>query len=97
MPPRSGRRGDRAQYDAPEPSLCQRAGRELAPQTRSNAAVFHVESHIHSLLNVLRYCNLEVAQLRSSSELDVRAPLDRLRVSSRVRSRPWITSVTSII
>ena len=32
---------------------------------------FTSESHIHSLLNVLRYCNLEVAQLRSSSELDV--------------------------
>ena len=32
---------------------------------------FTSESHIHSLLNVLRYCNLEVAQLRSGSELDV--------------------------
>jgi hypothetical protein len=32
---------------------------------------FTSESHIHSLLNVLRYCNLEVAQLRSGSELDI--------------------------
>ena len=58
---------------------------------------FTSESHIHSLLNVLRYCNLEVAQLRSSSELDVAGSSGSPPVSSRVRSRPWITSVTSII
>ena len=92
-----GRRGDRAQYDAPEPSLCQRAGRELAHR------------HVRTRLYFLRRCastrcstSSGIVTWRSRSSGPTRswtsrAPLDRLRVSSRVRSRPWITSVTSII